>query len=66
MMLAYTIEAVTRPFGINHPFSPIRIKKLGRSNNILPGYLIEQGYNFEYSLEDAFIDWMAVCPEEWD
>lgn len=62
---AYIIEALFRPLGIQHPFSPVRIKKLIRSNNILPTYLVEQGYDYKYSLDDAFIDWKKDCPEEW-
>lgn len=65
MGVAYTIDALTRPFGIKHPFSPVRIRKLVRSNNILPTYLVEHGYQFQYSLDSAFDDWKKSCPEEW-
>ena len=64
-VVAYAIEVVARPLGIQHPFSPVRIKKLIRSNNILPTYLMEQGYEYQYSLDDAFVDWKNDCPEEW-
>jgi len=59
------IDAFARPLGIKHPFSPVRIKKLTRSNNILPGYLVKNGYVFKYDLETALADWRADCPEEW-
>ncbi|EJM43522.1 nucleoside-diphosphate-sugar epimerase [Pseudomonas sp. GM33] len=62
---AYIIEAVAKPLGINHPFSPVRIRKLVRSNNILPAYLVENGYPYMYTLESAFADWKQNCPEEW-
>jgi nucleoside-diphosphate-sugar epimerase len=65
LVAAYMIEVVARPFGLEHPFSPVRIKKLVRSNNILPSYLVEQGYEYKYSLDDALIDWKKDCPEEW-
>lgn len=65
MGVAYTIDALTIPFGIKHPFSPVRIRKLVRSNNILPTYLVEHGYQFQYSLDSAFDDWKKSCPEEW-
>ena len=64
-VVAYVIEIVARPMGIQHPFSPIRIKKLVRSNNILPTYLLKQGYQYKYSLDDAFADWKKDCPEDW-
>lgn len=62
---AYGIDLVARPLGIKHPFSPVRIRKLVRSNNIHPGFLVEQGYPYQYSLESALADWKAECPEEW-
>ena len=65
MAVAYTIDAIARPLGIQHPFSPVRIRKLVRSNNIIPTYLVEHGYQFQYSLDSAFADWKKSCPEEW-
>lgn len=62
---AYGIDLITRPLGIKHPFSPVRIRKLVRSNNILPNYLVENGYPYQYNLESAFADWKKECPEEW-
>jgi nucleoside-diphosphate-sugar epimerase len=63
--VAYAIDALARPLGIKHPFSPVRIRKLVRSNNIIPTYLVEHGYQFQYSLNSAFADWKKSCPEEW-
>jgi nucleoside-diphosphate-sugar epimerase len=65
MGVAYVIDALARPLGIKHPFSPVRIRKLVRSNNIIPTYLVDHGYQFQYSLESAFADWKKSCPEEW-
>jgi nucleoside-diphosphate-sugar epimerase len=62
---ACVIDVIARPLGINHPFGPVRIRKLVRSNNILPGYLVKYGYPYRYTLETAFIDWKQSCPEEW-
>jgi GlcNAc-P-P-Und epimerase len=63
--ISLIIEAIARPLGIKHPFSPVRIRKLVRSNNILPTFLIENGYRYRYTLESAFTDWKQACPEEW-
>jgi hypothetical protein len=65
MCIAYCIDAVAKPLGVKHPFSPVRIRKLVRSNNILPTYLLEHGYQYQYSLDSAFADWKKSCPEEW-
>lgn len=62
---AYAIELVAKPMRINHPFSPVRIRKLVRSNNVLPTYLVENGYVYQYTLESAFLDWKQSCCEEW-
>lgn len=62
---AYAIDAIARPLRVSHPFSPVRIRKLVRSNNILPTYLVENGYTYQYTLESAFADWKQSCPEEW-
>jgi GlcNAc-P-P-Und epimerase len=63
--IAHVIDALAKPLGIKHPFNPVRIRKLVHSNNILPTYLLEHGYQFQYSLESAFADWKKSCPEEW-
>ena len=41
-----------------------RIRKLIHSNNILPKYLVETGYDYKYTLDEAFADWKKDCPEE--
>ncbi|MDO9106970.1 MAG: NAD(P)-dependent oxidoreductase [Methylovulum sp.] len=64
-LIAHSIDLFANPLGIKHPFSPVRIKKLVRSNNILPNYLVNNGYLYQYDLEAAFRDWQESCPEEW-
>ena len=66
LIVAHLIDTVARPLGIKHPFSPVRIYKLIRSNNILPNYLVKNGYEFQYTLDTAFADWRKNCPEEWN
>ena len=65
LTVAYAIDTIAKPLRIKHPFSPVRIRKLVRSNNILPIYLVENSYPFQYTLESAFADWKQSCPEEW-
>ncbi|WXL27262.1 NAD(P)-dependent oxidoreductase [Ectopseudomonas mendocina] len=65
LAVAYGIDLIAKPLRINHPFSPVRIKKLVRSNNIHPGYLVDNGYPYQYTLDSAFEDWMRDCPNEW-
>jgi nucleoside-diphosphate-sugar epimerase len=64
-ILAGMIEIVARPLRIEHPFSPVRIRKLVRSNNIRAGYLTREGYPVRYTLEQALADWREERPDEW-
>lgn len=65
LIISHFIDLLARPLGIKHPFSPVRIYKLVRSNNISPNYLVENGYEYRYTLDTAFADWQRSCPEEW-
>jgi nucleoside-diphosphate-sugar epimerase len=65
LVVSYCIDLFAKPLGIQHPFSPVRIRKLVRSNNILPRYLEAKGYPYQYTLRSAFDDWKKDCPEEW-
>lgn len=65
LVAANVIDFFAKPLGVSHPFSPVRIRKLVRSNNIRPGFLIDNGYSYQYSLESSFSDWKESCPEEW-
>lgn len=62
---SYFINAFARPLSISHPFSPVRIRKLVRSNNVMPSVLESMGYEYVYDLDSAFSDWKEECPEEW-
>ncbi|MEE9100510.1 MULTISPECIES: NAD(P)-dependent oxidoreductase [Pseudomonas] len=62
---AHCIDLVARPLRIRHPFSPVRIRKLVRSNNIHPARLVELGYPYQFDLKSAFSDWKSSAPEEW-
>lgn len=65
LALSYGIEAVTRPLGIKQPVSPVRIRKLVRSNNIEPGLLLREQYPYHYTLQSAMSDWRHDRPDEW-
>lgn len=65
LSIACAIDAIAKPLGIKHPFSPVRIRKLVRSNNILPSFLVNSGYKHLYTLESAMQDWKNDCPQEW-
>lgn len=63
--IAHCIDVIAKPLRVKHPFSPVRIQKLIRSNNIYPSFLVENNYQYVYTLESAFRDWKKDCPSEW-
>jgi GlcNAc-P-P-Und epimerase len=62
---SYPIAAIAKILGIKQPIDPVRMYKLVRSNNIVPGFLRSVGYRYRYTLEEAFIDWQREKPEDW-
>ncbi len=62
---SYIIDPIARLLGINQPISPVRIRKLVRSNNILPGFLVKNNYSYKYSFHEAMSDWKKDKPSEW-
>jgi nucleoside-diphosphate-sugar epimerase len=65
LVISYLIETIASPLGIKQPISPVRIRKLVRSNNIEPAVLKHEGYAYQYTLETAMQDWRKDRPEEW-
>lgn len=65
MLAARVIEILTGLLRINSSINTVRIRKLIRSNNIVPGVLTREGYTYVYSLESALRDWLASLPQEW-
>jgi nucleoside-diphosphate-sugar epimerase len=65
LIVSYVIDGAAKFFRFSHPFSPVRIRKLVRSNSIKPLFLIENGYSFKYSLKEALADWRIQCPNDW-
>jgi GlcNAc-P-P-Und epimerase len=63
--IAYPIDAVARTFGIRQPISPVRVRKLFRSTSIDPAGLRQLGYLWNYTLEEAFLDWKRDRPEDF-
>jgi GlcNAc-P-P-Und epimerase len=64
-ILSFVIGAISKSLRIVQPVSPVRIRKLVKSNNIIPAYLKEHGYNFQFTLNSAFEDWKKENPADW-
>jgi GlcNAc-P-P-Und epimerase len=65
LILSYILDSTAKVLNVKHPFSPVRIRKLVRSNNIQPQLLVELGYPYQYTLSSAMQDWMNDSPDEW-
>ena len=67
MVLAasYVLLTICKPLGIHTPAHPQRIKKLKVDNQIIPQFLIDQGYPYKYDLIESLRDWKSDAPHEW-
>lgn len=65
LALSYPIDTVASAFGVRQPISPVRIRKLFRSTSIDPRGLRELGYQWKFSLEEAFRDWKSDLPADF-
>ena len=65
LLLGYIFEYFFKLIGKNNLFSPVRLRKLVRSNLIKPSFLIKNEYKFRYSLETAFVDWKKEDKDTW-
>jgi len=63
--VSYPIEGVARTFGIRTPVSPVRVRKLFRSTSVDPRALRELGYEWQYTLDEAFADWKRDVPGDF-
>jgi len=62
---SYLVNAFGKLTGTKQPINPVRVRKLRRSNNIVPGALRASGYHYQYTLEQALADWRASRREDW-
>ena len=64
--VSYPIDAVAKTFRIRQPISPVRVRKLFRSTSIDPKRLRDLGYQWKYTLEEAFVDWKRDLPRDFE
>ena len=62
---SYPIEVGSRLLRLQQPISPVRIRKLVCSNNIVPACLRRSGYVYPYNLEEALVDWCQERSADW-
>jgi nucleoside-diphosphate-sugar epimerase len=59
------IEPLTKLAGIDQPISPVRMRKLVKSNNIIPRYLADNSYKYLYTFKQALSDWRQDNKKDW-
>ena len=59
------IDPIAKVAGINQPISPVRMRKLVKSNNIIPQYLADNSYVYLYSFKQALADWRKDNKNDW-
>lgn len=62
---SFVVDGIARLIGVSQPISPVRIRKLVRSNNIVPKYLESVGYEYIYTFKQALSDWRKDKPSDW-
>ena len=65
MIVLASVNFILNLMKISHPFDPLRLHKLGRSNNIKSSYLAKNQYKYKYTFHEALEDWKNDYPEEW-
>ena len=63
--VSYPIDAIAKTFRIRQPISPVRVRKLFRSTSVDPKRLRDLGYEWKYTLEEAFVDWKRELPRDF-
>ncbi len=64
-VMSLIVDPIAKLLGINQPISPVRIKKLVKSNNVIPKFLADAGYRYRYSFKEAMADWRQSQPNDW-
>ncbi|MEY8241315.1 MAG: NAD(P)-dependent oxidoreductase [Cycloclasticus sp.] len=59
------IDPITKLAGIEQPISPVRMRKLVKSNNIIPQYLADNSYQYLYTFKQALSDWRQDNRKDW-
>ena len=65
MVAARGVQTLAALVGRQTGVNVVRVRKLIRSNNIVPGVLMAEQYPYQFTLDAALADWRQDMPEEW-
>jgi nucleoside-diphosphate-sugar epimerase len=64
-MASLIIDPIAKLVGFDQPISPIRMRKLVKSNDIIPQYLADNSYVYLYTFKQALTDWRLDNKKDW-
>ena len=64
-IVSLVIDPVAKLCNIKQPISPVRLRKLVKSNNIIAQTLRDMGYTYQFTFAEAMADWKKDSPKEW-
>jgi nucleoside-diphosphate-sugar epimerase len=64
-MASLIIDPIAKLVGVDQPISPMRMRKLVKSNNIIPQYLADNSYVYLYTFKQALTDWRLDNKKDW-
>ncbi len=65
LITSYIVQSLSSVFGVKQPVHPARIKKLKVDNTIIPKFLIDSGYTYNFDLKTSLDDWKKDVSREW-
>jgi GlcNAc-P-P-Und epimerase len=63
--IAYIIQFLCSLLNHTSSINPTRVRKLSKSNNVIPEYLIRNKYKYKYTLDEALRDWKNINQNDW-
>ncbi|HEX3099442.1 MAG TPA: NAD(P)-dependent oxidoreductase [Patescibacteria group bacterium] len=62
---SYLVHFINTLLGRKQSISPTTVRKVLKYNNIAPKILRDNGYEYEYTLEQGLADWYKERPQDW-
>lgn len=65
VIIATLFQILCKIFNKKSDIHPTRVRKAAFPTNVKPQYLINNGFNFKYSLTESFKHWQKIRPEDF-
>jgi len=64
-LLMPAAQLIQKIFGFKNQIHPVRVKKAATPTHIIPGALLDSGFEFKYTFEKTLHHWRSVAPEDF-